>query len=152
MTLAIESAAFEDGGRIPREYGYEDRNVNPPLTISGVPEGTESLAIIVDDPDAKPVAGTVWDHWIVWNIPGDRTRIPEDWDPASTGAAVGETDYGEQRYGGPNPPNEPHEYRFQVYALDTSLSLSGPVSADDLRAAMEGHVLDEAELRGTYRP
>lgn len=152
MALSLSSPEFEDGASIPRRFGYEAANVNPPLELSGVPADAESLAIVVDDPDAKAVTGTIWDHWVVWNVPPDRTTIPADWDPATDGAEQGQNDYGERRYGGPNPPNETHEYRFQVFALDATLDLPADSSAEELRTAMNGHVLDEAELYGTYAP
>ena len=77
--LQLSSPAFGDGERIPEAYGYTERNVNPPLTVSGVPAAAESLALIVDDPDAREPAGKVWDHWLVWDVPPDVTEIPEDW-------------------------------------------------------------------------
>lgn len=152
MTLSISSPAFEDGGSIPRRFGYEQQNVNPPLEISGVPNDAKALAVVIDDPDAKAVTGQMWDHWVVWNVPPDQKAIPEDWNPSDEGAVEGRNDYGEEQYGGPNPPNETHEYRFQVYALDTELGIAERSHADQLRTAMHGHVLDEAELHSTYRP
>ncbi|MFC5972278.1 YbhB/YbcL family Raf kinase inhibitor-like protein [Halomarina salina] len=148
--LRLTSPAFDDGERIPEEYGYQERNVNPPFRIDGVPEGTETLAFVVDDPDAMRPAGRVWDHWVVWNLPPDVDEIPEDW--ATAEVLEGRNDYGEQGYGGPNPPDREHTYRFRLFALDTSLDLPPNVDAEALVDATDGHVLAEAELTGTYAP
>jgi hypothetical protein len=150
MTLSLESEAFEHGGAIPERYGYTASNVNPPLSIAGVPVAAESLALVVDDPDAMEPAGKIWDHWVVWNVDPDRGTIPENWDAA--GAREGRNDYGESGYGGPNPPDREHTYRFRLFALDTVLDLDPGASAADLEAAMDGHVLREALLEGTFAP
>jgi hypothetical protein len=150
MALRITSPAFADGARIPRQYGYTADNVNPPLEIDGVPDGSEALALVMDDPDAIEPAGKVWDHWVVWNVPPDTTTILEDW---NAGAAVeGVNDYGERGYGGPNPPDREHTYRFRLYALDGRLPLDAGSTADELERAMEGVVIGEAHLEGTYAP
>ena len=148
--LSLSSPAFRDGDPIPAEYGYTEDNVNPPLTIEGVPDGTESLALVMDDPDAVEPAGKVWDHWIVWNIDPDTRSIPEAWDVA--GAVEGRNDYGENGYGGPNPPDRRHTYRFVVYALDERLGLKAGATKAELEEYVQGHVLDEAVLEGTYAP
>ena len=150
MTLTLSSPAFADGDRIPDRYGYTAANVNPPLDITAVPEAAVSLALIVDDPDAVEPAGTVWDHWLVWQIAPDRERIPEDWDVGS--AVEGINDYGETGYGGPNPPDREHTYRFRLFALDSALELEAGADKAALEAAMDGHVLAEARLTGTYSP
>ena len=106
----------------------------------------------MDDPDAREPAGKVWDHWIVWNVNPETERIPEAWDPAEVGAVEGENDFGDQGYGGPNPPDYEYTYRFELYALDDTLDLSPRSGADDLREAIEGHILEEAQLEGTYAP
>lgn len=146
--LTLTSPAFEDGERIPERYGYGAENVNPPLEIGNVPDGAESLALIVDDPDAVEPAGKVWDHWIVWNVPPETTSIPEDRTPRD--ATEGTNDYGTVGYGGPNPPDREHRYRFELYALDTRLDLPSETDADALTSAMDRHVLDRARLEGTY--
>lgn len=146
--LSLTSPAFDDGDRIPEEYGYTERNVNPPLEIGGVPDDAESLSLIVDDPDAKEPAGKVWDHWIVWNVPPGTETIPADWD--ADDAAEGTNDYGDPGYGGPNPPDRAHTYRFDLYALDTTLDLGTDADADALEDAMDGHVLAQTRLEGTY--
>jgi hypothetical protein len=149
-SFRLTSPAFEDGGSIPARYGYRQENVNPPLAIAGVPAGAESLAVIVDDPDAVKPAGKVWDHWVVWNVPPEVEELPEGWD--ASGASEGTNDFGERGYGGPNPPDREHSYRFQVIALDATLDLPGETDADGLREAMDGHVIEGAELTGTYAP
>lgn len=148
--LRLTSPAFDDGAPIPDRYGYTAANVNPPLDIGDVPAAAVSLALVVDDPDAVEPAGKVWDHWVVWDLDPDRTHIPEDWDAA--GATEGHNDFGESGYGGPNPPDRPHTYRFVVYALDTDLTLDPGATKADLEAAMADHVVDEARLTGTFGP
>ncbi len=148
-TLTLRSPAFDDGAAIPREYGYTDQNVNPPLTIVGVPDDAESLALIVDDPDARGPAGKIWDHWIVWDVDPDTTDIPANW--SGSDAREGQNDYGERGYGGPNPPDGEHTYRFTLYALDVTVG-EGPQTAADLRDAMEGHILARTRLTGTFAP
>jgi Raf kinase inhibitor-like YbhB/YbcL family protein len=151
--LSITSPAFDDGAPIPEEYGYTERNVNPPLRIAGVPDDAASLALTVDDPDAVEPAGKVWDHWVVWGVDPDTEEIPEDWDAAD--ASEGTNDYGETGYGGPNPPDREHTYRFRLFALDTTpdpADADGGVDAEALEAATDGHVVAEARLEGTYAP
>ena len=146
--LTLASSAFDDGERIPAKYGYTNDDVNPPLEIDGVPDDANSLALIVDDPDARAPAGKIWDHWVVWNVPPTTATIPEDWHPSE--AAEGTNDYGGRGYGGPNPPDRDHTYQFELYALDTSLDLDTGTGADALRSAMDGHVLEQTRLEGTY--
>ena len=118
--LTLESTAFSNGGEIPRKYGYKNNNVNPPLKISGIPQNTTSLVLIMDDPDAMGAVGKIWVHWLVWNIVPSPT-INESSIP--TGAIEGKTDFGEIGYGGPAPPDKRHTYIFKIYALDTKLEL-----------------------------
>lgn len=148
--LQLTSPAFADGEPIPDTYGYTAENVNPPLAIDGVPEETTSLALVMDDPDAVEPAGKVWDHWVVWNIDPATSTIPEDWDVA--GAVEGRNDYGERGYGGPNPPDRRHTYRFRLFALDRHLDLGTDATTDDLESAMAGAVVAETQLDGTYAP
>ncbi|MFB6155327.1 MAG: YbhB/YbcL family Raf kinase inhibitor-like protein [Haloferacaceae archaeon] len=150
MALRLTSPAFDDGGAIPRKYGYEEQNVNPPLSIAGVPDGAESLVLLMDDPDAVEPAGKVWDHWTVFDVPPDLAEIPEGWSPSD--AVEGQNDYGGRGYGGPNPPDREHTYRFRLYALDTALSLGEEATKDHVETAMSGHVLAETQLEGTYAP
>ncbi|UVE51563.1 YbhB/YbcL family Raf kinase inhibitor-like protein [Haloferax larsenii] len=148
--LTLASPAFDDGSEIPRPYGYTNENTSPPLRISGVPGDAESLALVMDDPDAVKPAGKVWDHWVVWNIDPATARIDEG--DSISGATEGQNSYGERGYGGPNPPDREHTYRFVLYALDTELGLEPGATKADLESAIEGHVLDEARLTGTYAP
>jgi Raf kinase inhibitor-like YbhB/YbcL family protein len=124
------SPAFDDGGRIPDRCGYEAENVNPPLEIDGVPDGAASLALVMDDPDAVEPAGRVWDHWIVRNVPPETTTIREGRPPSE--AAEGTNDYDEVGYGGPNPPDREHRYRFKLFALDTTLDLPADTDVESL--------------------
>ncbi|MFO7991361.1 MAG: YbhB/YbcL family Raf kinase inhibitor-like protein [Thermoplasmata archaeon] len=150
MSLELTSPKFDNGGEIPRKYGYNYENVNPPLKINGVPDGTESLVLVVDDPDAKEPAGKVWTHWVMWNIEPNTTFIYENGDPP--GAVEGKNDYGKSGYGGPNPPDKEHTYRFMLFALDTSLDLRAPAGKSEVQKAMKGHVLEKVMLKGTYAP
>lgn len=148
--MQLSSPAFDDGEEIPRQYGYTEQNVNPPLQVAGVPATAESLALIVDDPDAVEPAGKIWTHWLIWNIDPTVSEIPEDW--GAVGATEGENDYGETDYGGPNPPNGRHTYRFQLSALDTTLSLPAGATKDELETELEGRTVAETVLTGTYAP
>ena len=145
--LKLTSSAFSHGSEIPRKYGYKNGNREPPLTMNGVPEGTKSLALIMDDPDAMGAVGKVWVHWVMWNI-----------DPANTELFVenltteGMTDFGEVGYGGPAPPDKRHTYVFKLYALDSELDLPDKSTKADVEKAMEGHIVDQATLTGTYAP
>ncbi|MDY6780004.1 MAG: YbhB/YbcL family Raf kinase inhibitor-like protein [Halobacteria archaeon] len=150
--MRLRSPAFEDGERIPEKHGYTDENVSPPLSFEDVPRSAESLALVMDDPDAVEPAGKVWDHWVVWNIGAGTTEVPEGWNPEDDGAVEGQNDYGETGYGGPNPPDGEHTYVFKLYSLDTTLDLSGDAKKSDLEDAIKGHVTQKAELRGTYAP
>jgi|TARA_B100001750_G_scaffold81576_1_gene64816 Raf kinase inhibitor-like YbhB/YbcL family protein len=142
--LQLTSSAFSYGDEIPRQFGYKNGNEEPPLTINGIPEGTKSLALIMDDPDAMGAVGKVWVHWVVWNINPDTKRFND--------ALEGMTDFGEVGYGGPAPPDKRHTYVFKLYALDTKLDLSNESTKADLEKAMEGHIIEQATLTGTYAP
>ena len=146
--LKLTSTAFSDGGEIPRECGYKNGNTTPPLTISGIPAGTKSLSIIMDDPDAMGAVGKVWVHWVAWNI--DPTIELDD--VVDHLSIEGMTDFGEVGYGGPAPPDKRHTYVFKLYALDSELDLPGKSTKADVEKAMEGHILEQATLTGTYAP
>ena len=141
--LAISSPAFKNGGFIPAKYTCDGDDVNPLLDIEGVPEGTQTLVLIVDDPDAP--MGT-WDHWIVWNIPPVE-RIGENSVPGIEGL----NDFRKHSYGGPCPPSGTHRYFFKVYALDMKLDLDRNSRKKDVEKAMKGHILAEGEIIGLYR-
>ena len=152
--MQVTSSAFRDGAEIPRTYSREGAEKSPPLSIDDVPDGTEALALIVDDPDAP---NQTWVHWLIWDIPGDRSAIPEDVAkeetvPALDGARQGINDFDEIGYGGPMPPpgHGTHHYRFTAYALSEALGLEPGADRDALEAAMEGKVLDQARVTGTY--
>ena len=151
MSLEITSTAFAAGSEIPARYTCEGEDLSPPLAWTGAPEGTRSFALICDDPDA-PV-GT-WVHWVIYNIPPDKTGLPEDVPDDNLlddGTKQGITDFGRPGYGGPCPPGGTHRYYFKVYALDTALDLGTGAKKKDLLKAMEGHVLAEGQLMGKYK-
>ncbi|MFT4892870.1 MAG: Raf kinase inhibitor-like YbhB/YbcL family protein [Candidatus Nanohaloarchaea archaeon] len=133
---------------MPEKHGYKRENTSPPLEISSVPDGAESLVLLMDDPDAREPAGKIWDHWTAWNIDPSKTEIGE----GESIGVEGITDFGSQGYGGPNPPDGTHTYRFRVYALDTELELDSDSTKADVIAEMEGHVLEKAQLEGKYDP
>ncbi len=143
--FSIRSPAFEHGRPIPVRFTDDGENVNPELHLVGAPPQTESLALVMDDPDAP--MGT-WVHWVVWGISPEDTVIPEGGLPA--GAAEGLNSWGRSGYGGPSPPSGTHRYFFKAYALDTTLDLPSTVAKKELEAAMEGHVIARAQLMGTY--
>lgn len=143
--LALTSSAFQHNAQIPAKYTCDGENVNPLLAISGAPETTQSFVLIVDDPDAP--MGT-WDHWVVWNIPPVITEIAESNVPH--GAVQGTTSFDDQKYGGPCPPSGTHRYFFKLYALDTMLQLPPSSRKAVVEAAMQGHILEKAELIGLY--
>lgn len=146
--LIIKSSGFKDGEYIPVKYTCAGDNVNPFLEIRNVPQGTKSLALIMDDPDAT--GGRTWDHWILWNIESGTQYISEDTVPHN--AVQGKNGWGSNRYGGPCPPegNKPHRYMFKLYALDTTLNLPEGSSKEELIGAMEGHILEDAVLIGMF--
>ena len=155
--LKLTSSAFEDGGEIPREYGYKNGNQVPHLSVNGdVLDGIKSLTIIMDDPDAMGAVGKVWVHWVVWNIhPWEQTgsglgEFEEDL--ICIHAVEGTTDFGEVGYGGPAPPDKRHTYVFKLYALDCELDLPDKSTKADVEKAMEGHILEQTQLTGTYAP
>ena len=148
--LVLESPAFSHGDEIPKKHGYKNGNVSPQLKISGVPSGTQSLALIMDDPDAQAAVGKVWVHWLIWNIEPNTTEIAEG--STSSDVLEGRTDFGEIGYGGPAPPDKRHTYLFKLYALDTKLDLQQGIHKPELEKAMEGHVLAQTILKGTYAP
>ena len=142
--LKLTSSAFSDGNPIPRECGYKNGNKEPPLTISGKPEGTKSLVLIMDDPDAMAAVGKVWVHWVAWNIDPTKTELEK--------STEGMTDFGEVGYGGPAPPDKTHTYVFKLYALDSKLDLPDKSTKVYVEKAMEGHIIEQAQLTGTYAP
>lgn len=141
--LSVTSLAFGNSGMIPKKYTGDGEDVNPPLSIEGIPEGAKSLVLIVEDPDAPQ---RTWDHWLVWNIPPD-DRIEEN----SIPGVQGMNSWKKNSYGGPQPPFGTHRYYFKVYALDTMLNLNPDARKKDVENAMEKHILAKGELVGLYR-
>lgn len=142
--MKISSTAFENNGMIPSEYTCDGDDISPPLSISDIPKEAKSLAIIMDDPDAP--MGT-FTHWIVWNIPPQKTHFAKD---EKISFNQGRTSFGNTSYGGPCPPGGTHRYFFKFYALDLVLNLKEGSSKSDLEKAMKGHVLAESSLVGKY--
>jgi Raf kinase inhibitor-like YbhB/YbcL family protein len=140
--LTLSSPAFDNGESIPVEYTCYGANVSPALTFSNIPEDTQSLALIMDDPDAGSFV-----HWIIWNIPSNTTGF-------SKGEQIpfpqGINNFGVVGYRGPCPPSGIHHYSFRLYALDTILTLPAGATEAQLEEAMSSHIIEEAELIGTY--
>ena len=153
MALILTSGAFTAGGVIPAKHSCDGADVSPSLAWSGPPPGTVAFALIADDPDAP--AGT-WVHWVLFNLPGSLTALPEgvpktDQLPSLGGALQGKNDFRRIGYGGPcPPPGKPHRYFFKLYALDAALPLKAGATKQEVERAMRGHVLAEAALMGTY--
>ena len=174
--LKLTSSYFSGGGEIPRKCGYKWGNVSPSLVIDGIPDGTKTFALIMDDPDAMEPAGKIWVHWVFWNYnisgataiktihPDDDKVVgliiedgvspqnPEEKKFLGAMAVEGITDFGEVGYGGPAPPDKRHTYVFKLYALDTKLDLPDKSTKADLEKAMEGHIIEQTTLTGTYAP
>jgi len=150
--LTLTSPAFDDGTRMPDSVGFVNENANPRLDIGGIPEGTASLVLILDDPDAEPVAGHTFDHWLVWDIDPDIGSVPEGWSADGNGAVVGYNDFVEQDYGGPSPPEGSHDYRFKLLALDSTLEMPPETRKARLGSAiaMEAEILGATQLVGSY--
>jgi len=151
MPFELTSTVFAQGEPIPIKFSCKGEDISPPLAWGDPPAGTQSLVLIMDDPDAP---GGTWVHWIVFNIPADVRELPEDM-PAGmkfddVAATFGKNSWGRSNYGGPCPPGGTHRYFFKLYALDTTMSLDESANKSQTLAAMEGHVLAEAELMGTY--
>ena len=143
--LLILSTEFQNNSTIPTKYTCDGEDVNPPLDFLNVPEDTQSLTLIVEDPDAP---GKTWVHWLVFNISPHVTHIVEDSIPSK--GEEGVTDFGKAGYGGPCPPNGPHRYYFKLYALDQKLDLTEDVRKEEIEHAMLGHIIEKAELIGIY--
>jgi hypothetical protein len=155
MSLAITSSAFSQNGEIPAKYTCDGKDVSPPLVWSGLPAGTKSIALIVDDPDAPDPAAPkmTWVHWVLYNIPAGAAGLPEGVKPGElpNGTKEGLNDWKRTGYGGPCPPIGRHRYFHKLYALDVVLPDLGRATKQDLEKAMKGHVLASAELVGTYK-
>ena len=155
MSMTLTSTAFANGGDIPMQYTADGENISPPLSWAGAPPQAKSLALVVEDPDAPDPAAPqrVFTHWVLYNLPAQDSGLKQDADSAGlpAGTKPGANDWGETAYGGPKPPIGRHRYFFRLYALDTPLhDLHNPTKAK-LEQAMRGHILDKAELMGTYQ-
>ena len=142
----ISCPLFADRGAIPPRYTCDGEDDNPPLTIENVPAGAQSLALIVDDPDAPK---KTWVHWVVWGIDPKVREIREGSLPK--GAVQGTNDFGKRRYGGPCPPSGRHRYIFKLYALDRPVDPGAGATKARLEAAMKGHIVGRAQLVGVYQ-
>jgi Raf kinase inhibitor-like YbhB/YbcL family protein len=155
MMLQLHSAAFSNHEAIPKRYTCHGENISPPLSWSDMPPGTESFALIVDDPDAPDPAAPqrTWTHWVLCNIPPTTHSLPEGVGKKDLpkGTQQGLNDWKETGYGGPCPPVGRHRYFFKLYALDTVLKNLGQPTKKQLEAAMQGHILGWTELVGTYQ-
>lgn len=143
--MKLASAAFSENQMIPQKYTCDGENVSPPLSISEAPPNTQSLVLIMDDPDAP---GRTFVHWTMWNIDPNATEVPEGSVPK--GAVEGLTDFGTKGYDGPCPPSGTHRYIFKLYALGTPLSISENSRKEDLEREMADHVLDFTQFIGLY--
>jgi Raf kinase inhibitor-like YbhB/YbcL family protein len=154
MALAITSSSFRPQGSIPARFTCDGDDVSPALEWTDVPDGTRSLVLIVDDPDAPDPAAPkrTWVHWVLYDLPPSAASLAEGVDSASlpAGTREGLNDWGRTGYGGPCPPVGRHRYFFRLYALDTSLGTLGDASRGAIDRAMQGHVIATAELLGTY--
>jgi Raf kinase inhibitor-like YbhB/YbcL family protein len=152
MSFNLNSTAFQPGGDIPAKYTCSGADVSPALSWTDPPPGTQSFALITDDPDA-PV-GT-WVHWVVYDLPATARQLPEGvskTDAVSGGGLQGQNDFRKTGYGGPcPPPGKPHRYYFKLYALDSKLNLKPGATKKAVEQAMQGHVLGQSELMGKFR-
>jgi Raf kinase inhibitor-like YbhB/YbcL family protein len=145
LSLTVSSRSFKAGSSIPAKYSYKGGNISPHLAWTKGPQGTQSYAIICDDPDAP--RSEPWVHWVLYNIPADVTEFSE----GSYQGQQATNDYQQINWGGPNPPSGTHRYYFKVYALSSKLNgLTSTSTKKDLLAAMKGKILAEGSLMGTY--
>ena len=155
MPMSLTSPSFSPGGPIPAVYTCEGKDSSPALRWSGVPEGTKSLVLIVDDPDAPDPAAPrmTWVHWVLYDLPPASAGLPEAVQAPDlpAGTRQGLNDWKRTGYGGPCPPVGRHRYFHKLYALDTTLDLPEPPTKSRVEKAMEGHILARVELIGTYQ-
>lgn len=142
--MKLTSSAFGHNQMIPKKFTCQGEDISPPLVIERIPEGTKSLALIIDDPDAP---GGTWVHWVVFDIPPGTTQIAEKSIPGKQGW----NDFGQRDYGGPCPPSGTHRYFHKIYALDTVLNLKEGIKKKELEKVIQGHILDQAEFIGLYK-
>jgi Raf kinase inhibitor-like YbhB/YbcL family protein len=150
MSFLLKSTAFESGGRIPRQYSCDGKDISPPLVWTGVPDKTASLVLVVNDPDAP--RGD-WVHWVLYDMPGSRRDLPEHVPAVERidgGGVQGLNDFGKLGWGGPCPPSGMHEYVFTLYALFAPLELEPRATRDEVIRKCHGRVLGQARLTGKY--
>jgi Raf kinase inhibitor-like YbhB/YbcL family protein len=151
-TMTLSSSAFAEGQAIPYQYTCHGQDISPPLQWSGAPAQTKSIALTVEDPDAP---SGVFTHWVIFNVPATTSGFPENVSKTATlpdGSRQGKNSFGNTGYNGPCPPGgKMHHYHFKVYALDTSLQLDPGADKPDLLNAINGHVLAQGQLTGTYQ-
>lgn len=147
--MKLVSSAFEHESHIPSKYSCEGQNINPPLTFIDVPKETKSLVLLMDDPDVPSWVRSdqMYDHWVVFNIPSTSSGFLENTPPPGI---EGKNSAGESQYTGPCPPDREHRYFFMLYALDILLPLDKKATKEDVKRAMEGHIIAKAELMGRY--
>jgi Raf kinase inhibitor-like YbhB/YbcL family protein len=150
--LQLTSPAFASGERMPDSVGFANENDSPPLHIENIPEDTGALVLIMDDPEAKAVAGHVWDHWLVFDIDPTVTEIPEGWNPDPATATVSYNDFVQTDWGGPSPPEGSHDYRFKLFALDSEIGFPAGARKHRLGSAiaMDNEILGQTQLVGQY--
>ena len=151
MEIKVTSSAFAEGALIPAKYTCDGEDISPPLQWDSVHDGTKTIALISDDPDAP--MGT-WVHWVLFNLPAETRELQENIPPVETlpnGAKQGKSDFGRIGYGGPCPPSGTHRYFFKIYVLDTEIDLPAGAKKAQLVKAMEGHILAQGQLIGKYK-
>ena len=151
MGFQIRSPAFKNEGFIPTKYTCDGQDISPPIEWLDPPAGTESFALIFDDPDAP---GGDWVHWVIWNIPPDKRALPENFPKdkeSKDGTRQGTTDFGTVGYGGPCPPSGVHRYFFKLYALKSRLNLDPGATKKDLLAAIKNLTLSSCQFHGKYQ-
>jgi len=148
--MEIRSSAFDDGAPMPDQFAKDGGNTSPPLEFRDVPAGAHALALVIEDPDAP---SGLFCHWVLYDVPPQTPGLEPGVPPKEVlhdGSVQGTNDYGEIGYGGPRPPSGTHRYLFRLFALNKTLDLQGSVNRQDLLNAIEGHVVDECQLMGTY--
>jgi len=150
MTIELTSSAFNNGQAIPQKFSCDGEDISPPLEWDNLPAETSSLTLIMDDPDAP---GGTWVHWVHYDISATTTELPENLalaDPVSDAGKQGRNNWNKLGYGGPCPPSGSHRYFFKIYALDTHLSLDVGATKEEILREMEGHILAQGQMMGTY--
>lgn len=148
-TFTLQTKAFRNLGHIPMLYSCDDQDISPELTWQNIPAKTQSLALILSDPDAP--SGTFY-HWVLYNIPRTLTTLPEGLNQLPEGVMIGKNSWGKQQYNGPCPPKgAEHRYVFTLYALDVMLPLKPGADANTVTRAMHNHVLSKTTLTGLFK-